>query len=366
MARRSWNPGFQPGGIATAQVSFVDVPMGSADQRSAIHQRVLEKVRSVPGVLSVAFAASLPTGNATRGLTVWQDPADGGPSPVRITVASTDCGAGYFATLGIPLVGGREFDVGDGLAGARDVAIVNAALYNALWPGKKPLGQRIVSLEGPGQEPRSREVVGVVGDAADIGYFVSPAPQIYLPWEASGRQVSYLLLSTGGAPESVLEGVRAALREVHENIAVTDLSTLEREIRTANWETPTFVRAFGITALIALVLAAVGVYGIIAFSVRVQMREIALRVALGGDPQSVRKRVIRRGLLLALGGMVAGGALSVAALPLVRDFLVLPSAVGPGTYVAALGMLAGIVAAAGYLPARRATSLDPLRILSSD
>jgi predicted permease len=362
--QRDVDPGFDADGIATVFVTLPDAEWQRSD-RIAFFREALEKVRSLPGVDGAALASDLPTGSTTSRLPLWV----GGkqlPGPGLIPrYRSTVCGQGYFAILGIPLIAGRGFDARDGLDNAPPVVIVNESFARRHWPGGSAVGKRVARPEGRLLETTWHEVVGVVGDVHNAGFGRPPEPGIYLPVEQYLMFDEFFLVKTHGDPRRILGQLREAIWDVSDDVPVSQLGTLQQEIIRVNWQVPTFSWAFGIISLIGLILAATGVYGIMAYSVSLRSREYALRMAVGAGARPVTVSVLCDGLTLICGGVATGVVLSLAGMQFLRDLLFRVSPIDMGAYGISVGMVIGVALLASYLPARRATRLDPVRILGT-
>ncbi|HJX85830.1 MAG TPA: ABC transporter permease, partial [Candidatus Angelobacter sp.] len=327
-------------------------------QSRAIERKLLEKVQVLPGVQYAAVSSSFPLdpdllamGPGTAGFRIEGRPLRPGDTPPITTVrlGTVD----YFRTLGIPLMKGRTFAATDNEK-APKVAVVNQSLARHRWPGEDPIGKRVSFDEG-----KWITIVGIVGDTKEMGLDHQVQDEIYGPMEQD-PQVGSLLLRTTEDPLLLANQVRRAVHEVDPQIAIANLETLE-EARSETLASPRVMTSLlALFAALALLIAATGIGGILALSVSQRMHEIGVRLALGAQPGDVRGMVIRQGMVLVLAGLVFGlvGALYLTGSLKTLLFEVTPT--DPMTFVLVGSVLAATALAACYIPARRATRIDPL------
>jgi predicted permease len=346
--------GFRPEGVVAWRIE-----MGNRDRdtRIAFLDRLLEHVRSVPGVESVGLSDALPLGRnrswsvAARG-EVYAD----GEQPIAFP-RMVD--SGYLETMGIRLVSGRHFTPRDA-EGVERAIIVNETLARRLWPGRDPLGQ-VVLL---GYE--DWHVVGVAGDVRHGALEEQAGFEMYMPIRQQGDWGSPdLVVRSTLSPESVVGSVRTALREVDPSLPTAEFRTLESVVDRAVTPRRFILMLLGGFAWVALVLAAVGIYGVVSYSVSQRAHEIGIRLALGASPGDVQAQVLAKTLKLTALGMVVGSLGAIAASRLMSPLLYGIGANDPLTLVATVLVLALIAALAGYLPALRASRTDPAAVLRS-
>lgn len=358
------DPGFRPERLLAATLDLPRSRYGDTDAQAAFYGRLLRRVESLPGVESAAGTTEPPVVGydmtfsfAVEGRPSHRASGMEGDVPVRAVTA------GYFATMGIPIERGRVFD-GRDRAGSPRVAVINRALAQRSWPDADPVGQRI-SFEGP-SGPEWWEVVGVVGDVKNRGADVPPQPAIYLPQAQKGWDwMSWLTVvaRTDGDPTVLAAPFRDAVWRLDDRLPIQRLTTMDEVYAESNARrrfAATLVGAFG---ALALVLGLTGVYGVLSYSVGERRREFGVRMALGAGRPAIAASVVRRGLHLALIGAGIGVA---AALWLSRYLRSLLFAVAPTDALTFLGVpvLVLLVAAlAAYLPALRATRIDPAEAL---
>jgi len=330
-------------------------------------------VEAVPGVesASVARIAVLGGGGRVSSIHVEGRPgrpdrfqSEGGVQPAtgRDAVNSNVIGPGYFATLGVPLVAGRDFDPRD-VREAPPVAVVNETfcrIHFALRPRREVLGQR-VSLNGP--EGPWREIVGVVGDSKYRALTEEPVSVAYLPLSQQHETGVVLYVRTTTAPGSLLAAVRREVQALEPNLPLPELRTVAETVSSSLYAARMGARLLAAFGGLALLLAAIGVYSVISYGVAQRTREIGVRMALGAGSSDVQGLVLRRGARLVAVGVVVGLALAVVAGRFLESFLYGVHGNDPLTFVAVPVVLAAVAFVACLVPARRATKLDPLAAL---
>jgi putative ABC transport system permease protein len=341
------------------QVSLPASKYGELPQRAAFTRQMLERVRALPGVKSAGTTTILPmSGNNSSGsfqIEGRQVPqGESSPHGDRWMV-STD----YFQTLQIPLVRGRYFDEHDRAEGAQ-VAIVGEALARKYWPNEDPIGKRI-TFEGGAQQPRWREIVGVVGHVKHNGLEAESRAQYYVPYDQRPTSPTlYLAVRTGGDPSGLAASVRDAIRSVDKDLPVFRVMAMERLVSDSLAQRRFAMFLFGVFAALALVLAVVGLYGVMSYMVTQRTHEIGLRMALGAQARDILRMVVGQGMLLVVVGLVLGLIGAFALTHLMSSLLYGVSASDPLTYVAIALLLAAVAFLASYIPARRAMRVDPM------
>jgi len=314
-------------------------------------------VRAIPGVVSAGAASAGPLfgGTETDAFEIVGRPHDVAHPP---TARWFDVDPSYFATLGIPVTRGRPFAASD-VAGTAGVAIVNETMAQRYWPGEDPLGQQVIMYG------RTMTVVGVVRDVPPLRRDETAQPEIYWPNQQAPRWATYLVLRTAADPATVERAVRQRLDGLDPDLSVSAFepmtSRLGRSLVYPRFVT-TLVAGF---AAIALVLAAGGVYGVIAYGVAQRTREIGIQAALGASRGDILRKVITQGMSLTLAGLAIGIAGSLALGPLLASLLAGVEPRDPVTLVAVSLVLALVALIASYLPARRATSVSAMEALRS-
>jgi predicted permease len=341
----------EPGQILVANL---DPTIQGYDEarRGRFFSQVLDRVRALPGVASAALVELLPLGGGRGGtdIVVGQEKIQ-----VDINVVSS----GYFDTVGLPLVRGRGFTDGD-RDGAPAVAVVNEVMARRFWPDQNPLGRRFGLTRPAGREV---EVVGVVRDGKFRNFRDTHRPCFYLPLAQSARSQMNLEVRTAGDPMALVAAIRGEVRAVDAAIPLTDVLTLET-IRERGMSQERLIASL-LTGCggVALLLAAIGIYGVMAFAVAQRTREIGIRMALGARAGEVAAAVLRRCGLLALGGLVIGLGAAFALNRLIAGLLYGVSPTDPAIFTGIALVLLLMALVAGYIPARRASRIDPMEAL---
>jgi len=350
--------GFNPDGVVTVTISPPQSRYRTQPLRADFWEHVLASLGHVPGVERAGAISRLPLlpGNSTRGLAVRNLPPDV-PSAAHYRTATPD----YFKVMGIPLVKGRTFEAGD-REDRPKVAIVSAAAAQRFWPGREPVGEHF-QIDMPGPE---FTVVGVVGDVRSASMDVAPPPTVYVPYRQDAFPFMTFVLKTNLAPSVLTPAVRAAVLEVDKDLPVGALRTMDEQLSNSLTR-----RRFAVTLLvafgaIAVALASVGLYGVLAFIVSQRRREIGVRIALGATARNVIADVLGQGLKLAVLGMAVGLGLALSASRLLSSVLFGTSPTDVSTYAGAAALLTFITAAASFVPAVRASRVDPIVALRDE
>jgi putative ABC transport system permease protein len=353
------DPGFNPRNLLTFSVRLPAARYNNDQKIAAFHQQLLTRLEAIPGIAGAGTVGVLPLigGNTTR----FYPASRPKPAPGQEIEANLrDVSAGYFSVVRIPLVGGRYFTEHDD-AKAPGVIIVNQTLAHLVFPQQNPVAQRLI-FPGVGTEPY--EIVGVVGDERVNGLDARITPVVYYPYlqDSPLGQGNTLVVRTKGDPVSFSNAIRSECRALEPAMAVFEVRTMEQII--AN--TPaTFMRRYpalliGLFAVLALLLASLGIYGVISYTVGQQTHEIGVRLALGAQRRDVLRLVMSRGMMLALIG-VSGGVVGALVLTrLLQGLLFGVTATDPATFAGVVALLLTVALLACYIPARRATKVDPL------
>jgi putative ABC transport system permease protein len=357
---RAVDPGFRPENVLTMTVDLPESVYRNVSDLKAFHERTLQKLSRVPGVSLVGAVNWLPLAGA---LTMGDfHRADGRPLPRDYTVDKPGVSPGYFKTMGIRLLNGRDFTEQD-TASSPGVAIISSSVARQLWPGENPLGQRITLEDNP--KPQDwLTIVGVVDDVRQQSLTKKPAVTIYQPLPQVIRPffLSHMTFAvrTASDPMRVASAMRSVLHEVDRDQPVQKIAAME-ELVAATTAEPLFqARLLGAFSIIALVLSAIGIYGVLAYSVIERTHEIGIRMALGAGRNDVLRMVLRRTLLLAVAGVALGTAGALAVTQVLSKFLFEVKATDPETFIAVAVALAAVALLAGFIPARRASSVEPL------
>ena len=357
-------------GFSTEDITVMTVNVGSQryseSERSAnFAAELLERVRAIPGVTSAAIEGPGYPTSGTFGLHIFNDNAPGGP--VDVMTNRHHVTPGYFATLRIPIVAGRDFSSGD-RGGAGNVAIIGRELANELWPGQSPIGRSFRTSRGT---PITLTVIGVAESARHQG--ISPetyvAPNLYLPMlhlPPRTPPVMSLLVHAPGMAKVLPQQLRSALREVDPLLPPVAIRPLADAVREQTANSRLLVTLTAIFGAMALLLAAVGVYGIVAYAVQQSTREIGIRIALGASSRRVVTHVLRHGLVPVTIGIGAGGAATPAVQRLVQSQLHGVEPTDPVALAGALAILAVSATLATLLPAVRATRINAIATMRQE
>ncbi len=359
---KSVEPGFEPENVLTVRVLLPEERYEEDQERIAFYRDALDRVKALPGVLSAAAINTLPTGRSSGGTGFQVEGTESPPTNQRPTANLSIITPGYFETMDIPLLRGRYFTDRDVAAGAPSVVIVNETFAERYWPDEDPLGKRI-STTGDPAESDWIEVVGVTGDVRHYGLDSPVRVGIYRPYTQYVAYSLSLVISTVSGPLDMVEPVRRAVWGVDPDLPLYQIRSMEQVIREDNFEQPLYTWLFGIFSVIALVLASVGVYGVVAYSVEQRTREFGIRMALGAEGRDVVRLVVGKGALLAVIGLGAGLAVAFLTMRFLGSILYGVSHDDPTVYGMATAAMAVVAVLASYLPARRATRVDPLDAL---
>ena len=327
-------------------------------QRVAYFERALEQAKAVGGVESAAIASEFFIGGNPE-QTVTVEGSTRGTSE-RVRFRRDEISPDFFSTVGTPLIRGRFFSAADGVSDPR-VAIINEAMALRLWPQQDPVGRRF-SL-GPAAPGNWFTVVGVVGDMRRQGLEHEPIPQMFEPLAQNPSRLVVLVVRTAADPVQMMGEVQAAVRRAASDALVYGATTMQNRLGDFSAQRRFQTSLLIAFSLIALLLAAVGIYGLIGYSVATRLREISIRIAVGAEGRDILRMILREGLTLSLSGLVLG---LVGALWLTRFLSSLVfgvTATDPATLVAVSLLLLAVAAAACYVPARRAARVDPLSAL---
>ncbi|HUQ81167.1 MAG TPA: ABC transporter permease [Gemmatimonadaceae bacterium] len=359
------DPGFRAERVMTFMIATPDAKYGQYPQRRAMVAELLERMKRVPGAQGSAVVTGLPLTNMMMrtGAHIVGTPPDK-PAERKITDIAMVT-PGYFATMGIPMTAGRDFNERDG-SGAPVVAIVNQEFVKRYFPNENPIGKRIElgweqdTAATGGNMTLGGEIVGVVGNVKRRGLSQEIFPETYASYmQPTFGNFSVVVRSTAD-PATVMAGIRAQVRELDRDLPLSGLQQLS-ELVSASVSRPRFYTTLlGVFAAIALVLAAVGIYGVISYAVSLRTRELGIRIALGATGRQVSRLVLQQGVSLAMAGVVLGGAGAYWLARLLGSLLFGVTAADPLTFVGVAGLLTAIAALACYIPARRAARVDPL------
>lgn len=347
------DPGFKPARAVAVSLALPPSQNPNYESLANYFDEAIRRVRAVPGVESVGGVTYLPLVGYNPGVNFMIDGRTSSPeTALRADIQPIT--PDYFQAIGIPVLHGRQFTETE-MKPQPDVAIINNAFAKKFWPDEDPMGKHIM-LQGDTLASTPLVVVGVVGDVKQFGLGTDPRPEIYLPLR---RHSMTLIARTGGDSDRVFAALRDAVQSLDGEAAIS-LKTMEQVISRSTWTPRNLALRLGALAVVALLLAAMGIYGVISYVVAQRTREIGIRLALGAQRGDILKLVLRQGLTLTLIGVAAGLALSFVLTRFLSSLLFGVSAIDPTTFVAITLLLAGVALMASYLPARWATKVDPM------
>jgi putative ABC transport system permease protein len=350
--------GFQPDGLI---LSWVSLPAARYDvaHRQQFFARLIDDLRAQPGVQAASFASCAPISggcNSTLAIRMDRPPAPGAAPSIGVIPTSAD----YFQTVGIPMIKGRAFTDFD-RAGQPPVVIINDTAARRLWPGEDPIGKRLRLtdiVDGNGAE--------VVGVAADVRYRpveAAIAPDAYLPLAQTPMSSGFMFIRTQSDVAAATASIRNVLRALDPDLPVVNVKTMGNRFGEATWRTRLSAQLLTLFAALALLLAAIGLYGVMSQAVAQRTREIGVRMALGADRATIFRLVLGRALAIATIGVIIGIGLSMLATPLLDTLLYQVRSRDPLTVAILAMVLILVTLLASYIPARRATRVDPLATL---
>jgi predicted permease len=371
-ALRQVNPGFaRPSEILTFRIPVPQPKTVTADRVAQTHQRILEGIVRIPGVAGAAAASkvTMDGGGEHDPIMVEQFPTPEGQLPVLRSYKFLT--PGYFGTMGNPLLAGRDIDWSD-IYTRRLVVLVSENFALQYWKSPaEALGKRVRN------SPKAawREIIGVAGDTHDEGVDRKAPQVVYWPlivdhmWEdlpSINGTLSYVVRSSRAGTPALLTEVRHAVRAVDPTLPVTSVGTMQKVLDRSMARTSFTLVMLGIASAMALLLGLVGIYGVISYSVAQRTREIGIRMALGAEHGDVRRMFVKHGLLLAVVGLAIGFGVAVALTRWMSSLLFGVAAIDPMTYAAVALVLTSATLLASYMPARRATVIDPARALRAE
>lgn len=351
------DPGFDAQNVLTMNVSLPTVKYSKPEQQIMFFDELLRRTSALPGVDNVAISAALPL-SWKRITPVLPEGQQEMPLAQRPFIDIEAISPQWFRTMKVPLHAGREFTAADN-AQAPKVVIVNEAFAKRFWPNQNPVGKNIIV----GRGPQPSEVVGVAADVKNKGLAQDTQVQLYLPFQQLPWGNMNLLVRTGPEPHSMASTIRAQVAAVDADQPVTSIQTVEELMDTSRAQPRFTMLLFGVFSATALVLCVIGIYGVLAYTVAQRRQELGIRLALGAERSDILRLVIRQGLTLAIIGIAIG---LIAALPLtglMSSFLYRVGTRDVFTFVLAPAIFVLIALVASYLPARRATKVDPTEAL---
>jgi putative ABC transport system permease protein len=349
------DPGFRAAGLLTMQLDLPAASYPNDQDRAAFFERLLPRLRALPGVESVDMTVRVPFGGSGYNFGFnFEDGRVGDADWRAIT-------PGYLQTMGISLVKGRAFTEQDAQE-SQQVALVNEAFSRVYLPGQDPLGKRILGFGNPGNS--ERVIVGVVRDFKQIKLDGNARPDFYTPQAQTPWHITRTVVArTAGEPLALAKAFRTETQALDRNLPITKLQTMETLLAGSVAQPRFRTLLLSLFAAVALALAVIGVYGVMAYSVAQRSHEIGVRMALGARRRDVRSLVLSQGMKLTCAGLAAGLVAAYALTRLMRGLLFGVSPTDLFTFTGIPLLLAGVALLACWLPARRATKVDPLVVL---
>ena len=355
---RSADPGFNPQGVLSMQIALSDKQYAAPEEQAAFFEKILQRVRALPGVESAAASDALPGGDDVHGSGLFfPDRPEPRQNDVPIVLVTSVTGD-YFKTLEIPLRDGRYLEESDG-KNAPLVAVVDAWTAKRYWPNQKAVG-RLIKL---GRKEPARQIVGVVGDiepGAWVKLVKGQVGQVYLPLNQNPKAEASLVVRTRGEPMAFASAVRQVVHDVDMDQPVFHVQTLDTARVATRAPQRLAALLLGAFSAVALLLATVGIYGVVSYSVGQRTREIGIRMALGAEQRDVLRLVVGQGFVLAALGVIVGMLGAFGLTRFLSSLLYGVRPTDPATFAGTSVVLCGAALLASYLPARRATNVDPM------
>jgi predicted permease len=370
-ALQSIDPGFNPHHVLSMVVSVAGSNESAAGRREGFYRQLLDRVQALPGVETVGGINHLPLAGDQWG---WSFVVEGRPKPnpgdepLAIYRIATP---GYFQTMKLPLLRGRDISPQDN-SSAPGVVIINEQANRDFWPGEDPIGKRIAFDSEKSSPPTWLTVIGIVKNAAQEEWAVPAQPEVYLAafqnadfLGAQDSHISYitLVVRTAGDPAGLTSAMKDTVWSLDRNLPISQVATMDSVVAEANAQPRFEMLLLSVFAGVSLILAAVGIYGVMSYSVSRRTHEIGIRVSLGASRSDVLLLVIRKGMLLALIGSAAGVAGALALSRLMSSLLFGVQATDPATFFGLASLLLIVALTASYIPARRAMRVDPVTAL---
>ncbi len=357
-------PGFRAENVLTFRVSMPQAKYPKDEQRVAYVERVIERLRALPGVKYAGAASSVPLGGHWGEFFVAEGQPPLGPNDQNPVVLNVAASPGYLDAIGVKFVAGRQFTERDGDAGTR-AAIVNETFARRFFPGGNAVGKRI-RYAGDKDKPKWIEVVGVTRDVKHYGLDREMAPSVYVPFRQYVIPFTNVVLRTTIDPRALVAPAREVLRQVDSELPMLQPTTMTEQLDRSLWQRRFLSWLAAAFAGVALLLAAGGIFGVISHAVSQRTQEIGIRIALGASPARVMRQVLCHGLVLLALGVPVGIAAAVGLGGVLQRALFGVSARDPLTYSVAVIAVAAVVLASNIVPARRAASVDPIRALRAE
>ena len=367
LALQNVDPGFDPHGVLSMVVGVAGTEQAAGGHTGNFYQEVLRKVGAVPGVQSVSGINHLPIAGDEWGFRFHIEGRPPEPPGKGLVATYRAVFPGYFRTMRIPILRGRDVTDADNLR-APGVVVINDYLARRYWPGEDAIGKRI-TFDDPAKNPSWLTVVGVTKNTARSNWTSPPEEEVFLPYlqnraylDSPTPPFAYLTLvvRAGLDPAALTPAIRGAIHSLDANIPLSEIQTMDHVVGEANGQSRFYLILLGAFATVALVLAGVGIYGVMSYSVSRRTHEIGVRMALGAQGRDVLKLVVFQAIVQALSGVAVGLAGALALGRLMTGLLYGTQPTDPATFAAVVLVLSAVAVAASYIPARRAAKVDPM------
>jgi len=355
-------PGFDPGNLLTFNISQRPRDRGGIENRVTFYDRAMARIRALPDVEQVALINVLPLEQGSDILFTIEGTSGLAQPEAAFDADFRAISPEFFQTMRIPLLRGRGFSPSDNAGGA-PVVIINQTMARMFWPNQEPIGRRLWIGKPMGPEwtePSPREIVGVVGDIHGESLAGAPDPTMYLPYAQRPIVQAYFVIRTRQSPQAAVPQIRQAMDQVDPDLPLAQLKTMEQVLSDSvtDWRFRTILLV--VFGGLALFIAAIGIYGVISYSVAQRTQEIGVRIALGAQPTDVLKTVVGQGFRLTLVGVGTGIVGALALTRFLSNLLYGVKPTDPFTFTVVSLVLAAVALLACYLPARRASKVDPM------
>ncbi|HET9480333.1 MAG TPA: ABC transporter permease [Candidatus Polarisedimenticolia bacterium] len=356
------DPGFDPGGVVTLELFLPESRFQDDAAVGAFWRGALEQAATLPGVTAGGAVSALPLSglNTSNNITIEGRPPDPPDRPTMLNRRSAS--PGYFRAMGIRLVKGRLLDERDSRE-SLPVAVINETAARRLWPDEDALGRRFRLGAGDGNTAPWLTIVGVAADVHHESIEQSAELEMYLPFEQYASRTMSLVLRTGGDPAAMARAARERIRSIDPEQPVFNVAGMEELVAQSVAPRRSALVLLGLFAALAVALATVGLYGVVAHAAAERTREIGIRIALGAQARDVLRLILGQGMKLALFGVAAGLAVCLATLRMMSSLLFDVDPADPLTLTGIVALLVGVAALACWLPARRAARMDPIAAL---
>jgi len=356
---RNLEPGFRADHLLTMKVDLSEVKYPDRERRAAFFDEVIRRVGALPGVQSAAVAGNLPLTYNGDSMNISVEGVPDPPPDQRPDVIFRAIGPGYFGTMGISIIRGRDFTDQD-KADSKNVVVISEKTAQHFWPGQDPIGRRLRPGSSTSNTPW-REVIGIVKDVRQNDFIAPPKMQMYFTYsQLKDLAPNALVIRTSIEPLSLAASARDAIWSVDKDQTVADIDTMEHIVAEAVARQRFSMLLLGLFATLALLLASVGIYGVMTYSVAQRTHEIGIRIALGARRADVLQMTIKQGLRLVGAGMILGLAAAFILTRVLESLLFGISATDPVTFFGISLVLLAVAILASYLPALRATKVDPI------